>query len=85
VTYAPVALPRPLGATNLFFFGAALPAAVEVELGVLEPQTLDRLRSFETPQARGRYFTNQTSRVHLFQQRIPIRNAPRTLALKPTP
>ncbi len=74
---------RPLGPTNLVFFGGALPAAVEIELGVLEPQTLDRLRGFDDWKARTNYLARQATRVHLFQQRIPIRNAARTLYLQP--
>jgi type II secretory pathway pseudopilin PulG len=56
------------------FTNKALPALVEVELGILEPHVLDRLKSMP-PLAAANYFSNQAGAVHLFQQRIPIRSA----------
>lgn len=56
----------------------ALPSQVGLELGVLEPQTLEAFRartniaSFN-PQA---YLADRAGRMHLFRQQIPIRAAP---------
>jgi len=53
-----------------------LPYIVEVELGILEPQTLEQARSI--PDAnRDAYLEKQAGKVHIFRQQIPIRNAPR--------
>ncbi len=72
-----------VSATNLFnrdieysyaFTNQALPADLDVELGILEPHVLERLKSMP-PKAAATYFSNQAGAVHLFQQRIPIRSA----------
>jgi type II secretory pathway pseudopilin PulG len=57
-----------------YFMSNALPAYVEVELGILEPQVLRRYRSIESPAAQLAYLTNHAAQVHLFRQRIPVRN-----------
>lgn len=57
------------------FLHDALPAHVEVELGILDPHVFDQLRSMPNPAMAYRHLTNQAQRVHLFQQRIPIRSA----------
>lgn len=64
-----------LGESRLIFVDTALPTAVELELGVIEPQVADRMRSMPNPTIAGEYFARQAGRVHLFQQRIPIRTA----------
>ena len=70
-------------ATNVFnkdveyayaFTNRALPSSLEVQMGILEPHVLERLKSMP-PLAAGRYYSNQVGAVHLFQQRIPIRAA----------
>lgn len=63
-----------------YFFNNAMPAAVEVELGLLEPRVLQRYRSIPagTPggaQTARDYLSRHAGEVHLFRQRIPIRNA----------
>lgn len=58
------------------FTGSALPAYLDVELGILEPQVLERYKSFVSPTVASNYLAKQTGKVRLFQQRIPIRNAP---------
>lgn len=55
----------------------ALPAMVEVELGILEPQTLKQANSISDATARTAYLQKQAGKVHIFRQQIPIRNAPR--------
>ncbi len=58
------------------FVNDAVPAAVEIELGILEPAVLDRYRSMNNPAVAANYLVRQASRVHVFQQRIPVRAAP---------
>ncbi|MEO7298707.1 MAG: prepilin-type N-terminal cleavage/methylation domain-containing protein [Verrucomicrobiota bacterium] len=63
--------------TNEFqiaYSGDALPSLVEIELGVLEPQTLEQARSMADPTS---YLQKQGGKIHIFKQQIPIRNAPR--------
>ena len=64
------------------FVGSALPAFVELELGILEPQALDRWVALP-PEARYRFLTNQAAGVHYFTQRVPIRRAPKLVPFKP--
>jgi hypothetical protein len=59
---------------NYFFSSNAVPACVELELGILEQSALDRYKSIPAPAARLQFLINQTSRVHLFRQRVAIRN-----------
>jgi len=57
------------------FWSNAVPAYVELELGILEPKVLQRYKSigYGTPAGRA-YLSNNVAQVHLFRQRIPIRN-----------
>jgi hypothetical protein len=57
-----------------YFLSNAVPAYVELEVGILEPQTLQRYRSIPLPAAQLQYLSNHVAQVHLFRQRIPIRN-----------
>ena len=60
---------------SCYFMSNALPAYVELELGMLEPQILQKYRSMiGVPQAARLYLSNHVAEVHLFRQRIPIRN-----------
>jgi len=52
----------------------SVPAYVELELGVLEPQVLQKYRSIPVPTAQLQYLSNHAAEVHIFRQRIPIRN-----------
>jgi prepilin-type N-terminal cleavage/methylation domain-containing protein len=56
------------------FTNQAVPAFVEFELGILEPRALERFKSIPTAAAKRQYLENQAARVHLFRQRVPIRN-----------
>jgi hypothetical protein len=57
------------------FYSNALPASVEVELGVLEDRALQRVESLGGSfQVQTNYLAQQAGKVHLFRQRIPIRN-----------
>jgi hypothetical protein len=59
-----------------------LPAAIELELGLLDPQTL---ATFRAKPGIADYLYSRVGRVHLFRQRIPIRasEAANTLASNP--
>jgi prepilin-type N-terminal cleavage/methylation domain-containing protein len=71
--------------TNLFFnndveYGyaftnKALPASLEIQLAVLEPQVLERYRSYPNATVASNYLARQAGAIHLFQQRVPIHMA----------
>ncbi len=64
--------------TQFVFLSNALPAYLELELGVLEPDALKQfnaLRQAPAPAASD-FLRKQANRVHLFRKRIPIRSAP---------
>lgn len=61
------------------FRGDALPAYAEIELGVLEDRTLAKYQALASAgtgpnTAAWGYLTNHAAQVHIFRQRIPIRN-----------
>lgn len=58
------------------FYGDALPAYVEIELGVLEDRALAHYRALSNlpPPTAWAYLTNHAAQVHIFRQRIPIRD-----------
>jgi hypothetical protein len=62
--------------SGLYFASNAVPAAVEMELGLLEQATWERYNSIGNDAARLAYLQREdiSSRVHLLRQRIPIRN-----------
>lgn len=64
------------GERRTAFYDEALPAMVEIELGILEPQTLEQARSIPDVN-RIAFLEKQAGKVHIFRQQIPIRNAPR--------
>ena len=66
--------PGNLGALN--FLSNAVPASVGIELGILEQPSWERYNSIPAPAARLAYLqrSDVSSRVHLFRQRISIRN-----------
>lgn len=60
--------------TSFGFLSNALPAYLEIELGVIEPRTLEQYRSFPAGSVRARQFlAERAAQVHLFRQRVPIR------------
>ena len=60
--------------TQLTFMSNALPAFVELELGVLEPVALKQYQALtDSPAAAATFLKKQPSKVHLFRQRVPIR------------
>lgn len=68
------------GLDRINLFGSALPAAVDLELGILEPQAMDRVRSLVADgnyNGVRNYLANNTGKIHLFRRHIPIRSAVR--------
>jgi type II secretory pathway component PulJ len=61
---------------NYFYFASnALPATLELELGIMEGPILQRYRAFAgNPIVQWQYLSNHAANVHLFRQRIPVRN-----------
>jgi Tfp pilus assembly protein PilV len=57
------------------FWRDQLPEYVELELGILEPDVLERLRAMPNPLIAEDYVRRQAGKVHFFVQRIPVRNA----------
>jgi len=62
--------------SGLYFASNAVPATVEMELGLLEQYAWERYNSIGNSAARLAYLQRDdtSSRVHLLRQRIPIRN-----------
>ena len=61
----------------IYMFSNALPASVEVDLGLLEDRTIQRAESLPDVSpvwARSNYLAQQSAQIHLFRQRFPIRN-----------
>jgi hypothetical protein len=52
----------------------AVPAYLELELGILEPQVLQKYRSIPLGPPARQYLSNHVAQVHIFRQRIPVRN-----------
>jgi hypothetical protein len=68
--------PEPTGDYRYDFRSNAVPAYVEVELGILESPTLARLQAYTNSAgptaAYWNYLTNHTGQVHIFRQRVNI-------------
>jgi len=61
------------GEVGLYVFKSnAIPAAVEVELGVVERRTWERAASIPDPAARREFLTQQAGRTHLFRQWVKL-------------
>jgi hypothetical protein len=73
--FAPVWVTPVWGESSFFMFSNTLPASVEVELGVLEDRTLQRVESLPLGSAAQlNYLSNHVGQVHIFRQRAWIRN-----------
>lgn len=57
-----------------WFFSNAVPASIELELGILESPFVERYKAFPIPTAQTDFLSQQAAHVHVFRQRIPIRN-----------
>jgi prepilin-type N-terminal cleavage/methylation domain-containing protein len=63
------------GETSLFMCSNTLPAAVEIQMGVLEDRTLQRASTFPAGSVlQSNYLAQQAGKVHLFRQRVTIPN-----------
>jgi hypothetical protein len=56
------------------FRSNAVPAAVELEIGILEDRALRRALSIPDGTAQRRFLQDQAGKVHLFRLRVPVRN-----------
>jgi hypothetical protein len=60
------------------FYSNAVPAAVDLEFGILEQRTYEQYKSIPVPSLQLAFLTNDLARavshMHLFRQRISIRN-----------
>jgi hypothetical protein len=61
--------------TYYAFRSGALPTAVEIELGVVEPDVLERAQALPPGTLRREYLAKEAGKVHVFKQRVPIRRA----------
>ena len=68
-------LPGVPDVTDYYFMSNALPAYLELEVGILEPHILERFKAIGNgnPVAQQRYLSNHVAQVHIFRQRIPVR------------
>jgi hypothetical protein len=57
-----------------YFMSNAVPAYVELELGILEPQILKKSKSIINLSSQSNFLSGYAAQVHVFRQRIPIRN-----------
>jgi len=62
------------GETAFYMFSNMVPASVEIEMGVLEDRTLQRAESLPGGTPQNNYLSQHAGQVHIFRQRIPIRN-----------
>jgi Prokaryotic N-terminal methylation motif len=66
--------PSALGEVGFYMFSNTLPASVEIQLGLLEDRTIQRAESIPVANVRSNYLARQAGKVHLFRQRVWIRN-----------
>jgi type II secretory pathway pseudopilin PulG len=62
------------GEVGFYMFSNTLPASVEINLGVLEDRAIQRAESIGDPTVRSNYLAQQAGKVHVFRQRVWIRN-----------
>ena len=65
-------IPMLMGEANLYMFSNTLPAAVEVQMGILEDRIRARAESILNLNARSNYLSQQAGAVHVFRQRVTI-------------
>ncbi len=68
-----VFMPPVYGEVGFFMYSNTVPASVAVEMGVLEDTTLQRAEGLDGA-AQLNYLSNHVGQVHLFRQRVWIRN-----------
>ncbi|MSU58756.1 MAG: hypothetical protein EXS35_11400 [Pedosphaera sp.] len=57
-----------------YFFSNAVPASVELEVGILENRAWEHFKALPNAAAQSNYVAGLAGRVHLFRQRVAIRN-----------
>jgi len=62
------------GVYGFYMYSNTVPASVQVELGVLENTTLQHMEGLPNTAAQMNYLSNHVGQVHLFRQRVWIRN-----------
>jgi len=67
---------------DTFFVSNAVPAEVELELGILEDTVYERFKAIGNAVAQRNYLSNHAAQVHVFRQRVAIRNVD-TAAFRP--
>jgi prepilin-type N-terminal cleavage/methylation domain-containing protein len=73
-------LPTTTGEVGFKMFGATVPAAVEIEMGVVEDRTLQRAESFGgNAVAQSNWLANAAAQVHIFRERVSIPNVDPTV------
>jgi type II secretory pathway pseudopilin PulG len=65
--------PDPYNVIECFFYSNAVPASVQIELGTLEDRTLQHAESLNGVN-QATYLTNAAGQVHIFRQRVWVRN-----------
>jgi len=65
------------GEVGFYFYSNALPASVELQLGLLEDRAVRHAEALPTFNARTNYLAGQSGSVHLFRQQVNIPNADR--------
>lgn len=60
---------------NWNFYDNSLPAYLELELGIVKPYILQRMRTIPSAVAQRDYLKNQPGAVNIFHKMIPLRNA----------
>jgi hypothetical protein len=68
-------LPAVPDLVDFYFMSNALPAYLELEVGILEQHILERFKAIGSVNsvAQQRYLSNHVGQVHIFRQRIPVR------------
>jgi type II secretory pathway pseudopilin PulG len=64
----------PVNESYCWFQSNAVPAFVELEIGVLEQQTFERYKAIPVYSVATNYLANHVGNVHVFRQRIHVRN-----------
>jgi prepilin-type N-terminal cleavage/methylation domain-containing protein len=70
------------GQTRFRFFEDSIPAYIELELGVLDPEVLARVKSMPNLNVARQYLQDKPGAVHLFRRMIPISTA-KPISLEP--
>ena len=69
-----------VGKTRSAFYDDALPAYVELEIGVLDPATLEKVKSMEgNPELVQDFLSQQAGNVHLFRRMVRLPLAPKII------